>query len=455
MPVFERRSAMPVPADELYAYHARPGAFQRLAPPWHKLRALEESGGVTGGRLTFQYRVGPHRGRWAAEMGGHEEGRQFVDRQLGGPFAAWEHTHRFVPVDEQTSELHDRVEYSLPAGRLTDTVGRRPAERQLDRVFAFRHERTRADLERHAVWAAEPRFKVAIAGASGLIGGGLSSYLTTAGHEVVRLVRRPAAGPDEVSWSPAAGRLDPAGLAGVDAVVNVAGVSLAGLWTKGRRGAIRASRVDSARTLAAAMAKMDPPPRVFVSASAVGAYGSRGGEEVTEEVGLGSGFLADVCREWEAAASAAAESGVRVVTPRFGIMMSGAGGVLGPVLPLFRAGLGGQLGDGRQWWSWVDLDDGLAALEWMLHDEELAGPVNLAAPDAVTNHEFTKALAHVLRRPSVFRAPRGALERALGGMAEEMLLASQRAVPAKLTARGFRFARPALDDSLRFQLGRR
>jgi hypothetical protein len=212
--------------------------------------------------------------------------------------------------------------------------------------------------------------------------------------------------------------------------------------------------VDSTRTLSATLAQMDAPPRVFVSASAVGAYGSRGGEEITEDSGLGSGFLADVCREWEAAATAAAESGVRIVTPRFGVMMSGAGGVLGPVLPLFRAGLGGQLGDGRQWWSWVDLDDGLAALEWMLHDEELAGPVNLAAPDAVTNREFTKTLAHVLRRPSVFGAPRGVLERALGGMAHEMLLASQRAVPAKLTARGFSFARPALEASLRFQLGR-
>jgi len=456
MPVFESRSLMPVPIDELFAYHARPGAFERLAPPWQRLRILEQEGGMRdGGRVEFKVYVGPVGKRWVAEMGGYVEGRQFVGRQVEGPFASWEHTHRFLPgADGSTSELLDHIEYSLPAGILTDPIGAGPARKQLERLFRFRQARTRADLERHAVWADRPRLRVAISGASGLIGSSLAVYLTTAGHEVVKLVRRAAAGPGEVSWDPAAGRLDPADLAGVDAVVNLAGVSIASLWTAGRREAILNSRVDATRTLVAAMARMDAPPAVFVSASAVGAYGSRGGAAVTEHTELGSGYLADVCRAWEAAAAPVADAGVRVVTPRFGIVMSGAGGALAKMLPAFKVGLGARLGDGHQWWAWIDLDDLLAAVEWMLHDEDLSGAVNVTAPEPVTNLEFTKTLGHVLRRPAALAAPRLAVAKGLGGMGREMFLASQRAVPARLRAQGFRFTIPELEPALRFELGR-
>jgi len=456
MPVFEWSSIMPVPVDELFAYHARPGAFERLAPPWQKLRVLEQTGGMKdGGRVVFKAYVGPVGKRWVAEMGGYIEGRQFVDRQVEGPFASWEHSHRFLPGGgDGTSELLDHVEYRLPAGFLTDSVGARPARKQLERLFRFRHARARTDLERHAVWADRPRLKVAISGASGLIGSSLAVYLTTAGHEVVKLVRRPAAGPGEVSWDPAAGRLDPADLAGVDAIVNLAGVSIASLWTAGRRAAILSSRVQATGTLVEALRKMETPPKVFVSASAVGAYGSRGGEALTELTELGDGYLADVCRAWEAAAAPAAASDVRVVMPRFGIVLSGAGGALATMLPAFKAGLGTRFGDGHQWWSWIELDDLLAALEWVLHDDELSGVVNVTAPEPVTNLEFTKTLGHVLRRPAALALPRLAVAKGLGGMGEEMFLASQRAVPMRLNERGFRFGFPQLEPALRYELGR-
>jgi uncharacterized protein (TIGR01777 family) len=455
MPVFERRSLMPVSVDELFAYHARPGAFERLAPPWQKLRVLEQSGGMKdGGRIVFKAYVGPVGRRWVAEMGGYVEGRQFVDRQVEGPFASWEHTHRFLPIDGDSSELLDHVEFNLPAGFLADSVGARPARKQLKRLFRFRHARTRADLEAHAKWAGRPRLRVAISGASGLIGSSLAVYLTTAGHEVVKLVRREAAGPGEVSWDPATGRLDPAGLADVDAVVNLAGVSIAGVWTPSRKRAIHDSRVQATGTLVAAMAALEKPPAVFVSASAVGAYGHHGGEAVTEQTKLGSGFLADVCKAWEEAAAPAADLGVRVVNPRFGIVVSGAGGAVATMLPAFKAGLGGRLGDGTQYWAWVELDDVLAALEWLLFDEELSGAVNVTSPDPVTNREMTETIGHVLRRPAVLAAPGAALRHGLGGMGEEMLLASQRAVPARLRSRGFRFAHPDLEQALRFELGR-
>jgi uncharacterized protein (TIGR01777 family) len=454
MPIFEWRSVMPASADEVFAYHARPGAFRRLAPPWQKMRVLEETGDVTSGRVAFDVWVGPVKRHWVAEMGSAMPGRQFVDRQLDGPFASWEHVHRFVPIDDERSELLDHIEFSLPAGGLTDSVGEGPAGKTLARLFRFRHERTRLDLERHALWADRPRLTVAIAGASGLIGSHLADYLTTAGHRVIRLVRNAEARPGEVPWDPATGALYHGALEGVDAIVNLSGVSLNGIWTSSRKRSILDSRIQATRTLAEAIARMDSPPSVFVSVSAVGAYGSRGDETVTEQTELGAGFLADVCRAWEVAAAPAAAAGVRLVTPRFGIAVSASGGAVGAMLPAFRAGAGTRLGKGDQYWAWVELDDLLAAIEWALHDEELEGVVNVTAPEPVTNREFTKTLGRVLRRPAAFAAPAFVLRHGLGGMGDEMLLASQRAVPARLKERGFRFAFPALEGALRYELGR-
>ena len=454
MPIFEWRSVMPASADEVFAYHARPGAFRRLAPPWQKMEVLEESGDVTGGRVAFDVWFGPLRRRWVAEMGSAISGRQFVDRQVEGPFSSWEHVHRFVPVDESHSELIDHIEYSLPAGGLTDAVGEGPAGKTLERLFRFRHERTRLDLERHALWTEGPRLTVAIAGASGLVGSHLADYLSTAGHRVVRLVRNRDAGPDHVSWDPASGALRPETLEGVDAIVNLSGVNLGGVWTPGRKRAILESRLQATRTLVEAVARMERPPQVFLSVSAVGAYGSRGDETITEQTPLGEGLLADVCRVWEEAAAPVADAGVRLVTPRFGIIVSAAGGAVAAMLPAFKAGLGTRLGSGDQYWAWVALDDVLAALEWMLHDEDLQGPVNVTAPQPLTNREVTKTLGKVLRRPAVLAAPTLLLRHGTGGMGDEMLLASQRALPERLQERGFRFAFPELEGALRYELGK-
>jgi uncharacterized protein (TIGR01777 family) len=454
MPIFEWRSVMPASADEVFAYHARPGAFRRLAPPWQKMRVIEETGDVTAGRVAFDVWFGPVKRHWVAEMGSAMPGRQFVDRQLDGPFSSWEHVHRFVPIDDERSELLDHIEYSLPAGGLTDAVGEGPAGKTLSRLIRFRHERTRLDLGRHAEWADQPRLTVAIAGASGLIGSHLADYLTTAGHRVVRLVRNKDAGPGEVPWDPATGALYHGALEGVDAIVNVSAVSLFGIWTPGRKKAILSSRVQSTRTLAEAIARMESPPSVFINASAVGAYGSRGGEAITEQTPRGEGFLADVCQAWEDAASPAREAGVRVVTPRQGIVISAAGGALATMLLPFKSGLGGRLGDGDQYWSWVALDDLLAAFEWTLHDDGLEGVVNFTAPEPLTNRDVTRTLGRVLRRPAALAAPTFVLRHGLGGLGDQMLLASQRALPARLKERGFRFAFPTLEGALRYEVGR-
>lgn len=298
--------------------------------------------------------------------------------------------------------------------------------------------------------------RVAVTGAGGLIGRPLVASLAASGHDVRRWVRRTPRGPDELAWDPAAGKLDRAALEGVDAVVHLAGESIAGgRWTAARRAAIRDSRVRSTRLLADAIAALARPPRVFVSASAIGIYGDRGDAWLDETSAPGEGFLADVGREWEAAAAPAAAAGVRVAHPRTGIVLAGAGGALGAMLPLFRLGLGGPLGNGRQWWSWISLPDMVATLLHALGRDDVVGPFNAVAPAPATCGAFARALGATLGRPALLPAPAFALRLVLGrDQADELLLASARVRPTVLERTGFKFAHPELAGALRAVLGR-
>ncbi|GBD14409.1 Epimerase family protein [bacterium HR25] len=296
--------------------------------------------------------------------------------------------------------------------------------------------------------------KVLVSGSSGLIGSALVPALRQAGHQVVRLVRRRPEPPDEFFWLPDAGQLDRSALEGVDAVVHLAGETIGKRWTSSAKERIRASRIEGARLLTEAMREMGTPPRVFVSASAVGYYGDRGSEILDENEAPGRGFLAEVCKDWEAATRPAVERGVRVVNARTGIVLSGRGGALKAMLPLFQLGLGGVLGDGRQYMSWIAIDDVVRGYLHLLEDSGLSGPVNLTSPNPVTNAEFTQTLAKVLGRPAFLRVPAQVLTLPLGEMAQETLLASQRAIPRRLLERGFQFQYPELEGALRHVLGR-
>ncbi len=297
--------------------------------------------------------------------------------------------------------------------------------------------------------------KIVVAGASGLIGGALVPALRGAGHEVVRLVRREAAGADEVTWNPAAGALDGGRLEGVEAVINLCGENVgAGRWTKARRERILRSRVESTRTLVTACAKLGHKPAVFLNASAVGFYGDAGEEELSEETGAGLGFLPETCLIWETNAEGAKRAGIRTVLLRFGVVLAPNGGALAKMLPLFRLGLGGRLGDGRQWWSWVSLDDAVGAIHHALTDGRCSGPVNVVAPAAVTNAEFAATLAQVLDRPAAFPVPGFLLRLLFGRMAQETVLASAQVRPERLSASGYGFRHEKLDAALRHLLGK-
>lgn len=454
-PVSEFRVALPVAREAAFAWHAAPGALERLSPPWRAVRVRRRTGGLAdGAQVTLE--GGFPVGRWTAEHFGTEPPVHFRDRQVAGPFARWEHLHEFVPApgDASACTLIDRIEWQLPAAPFS-ALAHGFVQQELRALFAWRHRVLARDLTELATAPPLPRV-VAVTGASGLIGSALTAYLGTQGCTVRRFVRRAARDAHEIAWDPARGTLDPAALADVDAVVHLAGAGIADArWTEARKRELVESRIASTRTLVRALVEARGACRVLVSASAVGVYGDRGDAPLEDASPPGRGFLADLALAWEDAAAPAARAGMRVAHPRIGIVLWPQGGALAPMLPLFAFGAGGPLGSGRQWWSWVTLHDLLGMLRFALVTPALSGPFAAVAPQTARMGELAHALGRVLRRPSLLPAPAFALRLVLGReMADGMLLASQRLRPAVLERLGFAYRDPQLEPALRALLGR-
>ena len=450
------RLALPLCAEQAFAWHERPGAFERLSPPWQRVRELERTGGIRdGARVTLD--LGFPAGRWRLEHHDYAAGRAFHDRQLSGRFAKYAHAHRFV-ADGDGCVLEDQLEWRLPLSPLSAPVDAFVA-REFERLFAWRHRVTRRDLEHLALRPGKP-LSVGVTGASGFLGRELCAFLSTQGHRVVRFVRAGQEGSspapatveesNAIAWDPARGVLDPASLAGLDAVVHLAGAGIADApWTPARKRELIESRVRSTDTLARALASAAGGPRVLVSTSAIGWYGDRGDEQLTEASAPGRGFLAELAQRWEAAAEPARTAGVRVVHPRIGLVLWPQAGALAKLAPPFRFGAGGPLGNGRAWWSWITLHDLLDALLFAIENAALTGAFNAVAPKPARQRDVARALGHALARPALVPAPAFALRALLGReQADEMLLASQRVEPVALVAAGFAFRDPELEPAL-------
>lgn len=444
--------------EDVFAWHERPGALERLTPPWAEAEVLRQDGGIRdGGKVVLRIRRGPTTFRWELRHRDYEHGRGFADEQISGPLKHWLHRHRFSENGDGGTLVEDEVEVEPPLGAAGAALGPGLVRRELGRLFRFRYRRLFTDLARHAEHADRPRLTVAITGSSGLIGTDLRHFLTTGGHRVIRLVRdRRLLADDAIFWNPSTGEIDADGLARADAVVHLAGVSLvSGRWTEARKRAIEGSRVKGTDLVARTLAELGRSgPRVMISSSAVGYYGDRGGAPLDENAPPGRGFLSEVCTAWEAATLPAERAGIRVVNLRTGPALSPAGGMLGKMLLPFKMGVGGRLGSGKQYISWIDLDDLVALILHAIHSESLSGPVNATAPHPVTNATFTSAFGRTVGRPTVVPVPAVAVKAAFGQLGTEALLWGQRAVPRKATQSGFSYFYEGVDESLRFELGR-
>ena len=446
----EYASVVDHPLDEVFAWHTRPGAMRRLVPPWQPMRVVKETESLADGTAILGLPAGL---RWIArhDPAGYDPPYQFRDvlssrglmtlppRVIGW----WRHTHRYSDAGRGTTRVHDIVDTTVPAVALRST-------------FAYRHRQLAEDLAAHADAAAvgARELTIAITGSSGLVGTALGAFLSTGGHRVIRLVRGEPTNDNERRWlpsEPAADLLD-----GVDAVIHLAGESIAGRFTEEHRRAIRDSRIGPTRRLAEVAASTGGRLTTFISASAVGFYGYDCGDtELDEDSPRGDGFLAEVVADWESATAPAAEAGLRVVAVRTGIVQAAAGGTLKLLRPLFAAGLGGRLGSGRQWLSWISIDDLLDIYYRAIYDTRLVGPVNAVAPEPIRNRDYTAALASTLHRPAVLPVPSIGPRLLLGRQgARELAEANQRVRPAVLQTLGHWFRQGAVRDALAHQLGR-
>ncbi|MCA9323471.1 MAG: TIGR01777 family oxidoreductase [Planctomycetes bacterium] len=450
---FQMTSPMPASARELFDWHIRPGAFRRLLPPWEDTRILQECLVEDGAMAILRVPIGPFHARWTAQHEAVVDGKSFRDRQVHGPFASWVHDHVFVPQGKE-SQLQDRVSFVLPGGPL-GRLGKGSAIDRLERLFSYRHETTRRDLLRHASWTGAP-LRVAVSGASGLVGSALCAFLRTGGHEVVELVRDQAVRrPDQAQWSTEQGILEPEKLVDLDALVHLAGAGIADeRWTPERMALLRSSRVEATERLLGSIRESVGLPAVVAVASAIGYYGDRGDEVLDESSRPGEGFLAELCQDWEAAARDVASDTTRVCSMRFGIVTTPTGGALKRMLLPFKLGGGGPVGGGRQWMSWVSIDDAVHAIFHILTHDAMTGPINVCSPQPVTNRDWGKTLGKTLKRPAILPLPAFAARAAFGKLADPLLLASQRVSPSGLASSGFEFFDSELGSGLSRLLGR-
>ncbi len=453
---FDYQTSIDAPATLLEEWHHRPGALPRLTPPGEPIEVIEPAPRIAdGARAEMKLRMVPGLWtRWTAEHTNVRPGEGFTDLQVQGPFRDWVHTHRFLPDPEnpQKSILRDQVVCEPFGGFLGRILAKPILTRRMNRLFAWRHARTKADVELlHRSPPPRPMHFL-ITGAGGMIGRALVPYLLQAGHKITTLSRS-ATGPNARVWDPEKGHIDLAGLDPVDAVVHLAGENVAeGSWTAERRRAILESRTKSTRLLAEGVAGLSPRPPVFISASGVSAYRANGRMQDESSPVDSATFLGHVVQAWEAAAQPARDAGMRVVNLRLGVVLSPDGGALRKLVAIFHWWIGGPVWHGKMGFPWIAIDDVLELIHRTAWDPMYSGVINGVAPGLVTNGEFTRILGKVMRRPTLFAVPRTAILALFGQMGEETLLADLQVRPARLENLQFPYRFPNLEPALRHLL---
>ena len=428
-------------------------------PPWEVAEEVRADESLeVGSQRVFKFPMGPIKMTWIAEHTGYEPPRFFSDKMVKGPFWSWNHDHYLVE-EEGLTKVIDEVNYQVPFGALGNLADRMLGgilvRGRISQMFKARELRLQRDLSHHSKFSDLPRKRILVAGSSGTIGTQLVAFLDTGGHEVWRLVRRSTKkGKNELFWNPESGDLDPDILEGFDSIIHLGGEGIGDKrWSSDRKRAIRDSRVVSTTLLSNAISKMRKKPEVLIMASAIGWYGDRGEEELDEKSESGSGFLPRTCIDWESAASEAVNAGVRTVFLRTGIVLTATSGALGKMLLPFQIGAGGPMGGGKQWMSWISLDDEIYAIHHLLMRRESDGVYNLTSPDPVRQRRFAKVLGRVLRRPAILPLPALAIKALFGEMGVSLTMESQKVLPNRLLEEGYDFLHTDLEKALRDTLG--
>lgn len=461
------KSKFTIDPKAIWNWHAAPGAFERLCPYWEsvlvrkRFPGIDNPSNIAEGAVVEldMYPLAPltiPKLHWTIRHHGYIEGCKFEDQQLQGPFSYWNHQH----IIHADGSLEDIIDYELPFSPLSDIVAKAFTEAKLKRLFKYRHAVTASDLRTQTQYQGKP-MKILVSGATGLVGKQLCAYLSTAGHSVYKLVRHKNNNTHDIYWNPETADIDITALeaAQLDAVIHLAGENIAAKrWSSKQKSLIKNSRINGTTLLSVTLAKLNHKPKTLISASAIGYYGDRGDELLNENSSSGGGnaacqFLAETCKLWEASSKAASDAGIRVVHARFGVILDPRGGALAKLLLPFKLGAGGIIGNGRQYMSWIAIDDVLGALYHCLMTESLRGAVNLVAPRALTNLEFTRVLGRVLWRPTIAPLPAFAARIILGEMADGLLLSSTRVEPKALSQTGYQFHYAELEPALRHLLG--
>jgi len=439
--------------SSVFDWHEREGALFRLSPPWEQISLIFKEGGIKeGGVCNISLKMGMLSVPWHAEHLIYEKDKFFKDRQKKGPFALWEHSHYFSEENGVT-RVKDHVDYQLPLHPLSTAIAGGFARKKLERMFRYREDVCKNDIEFYEEYKPKPK-TIVVSGSSGVLGSALIPFLQTQGHKVIRLLRdKSKLCIGDVCWNPYAGIIEEK-FENADVVIHLTGEPIGeGKWTDMKKREIIDSRVRSTALLADTLAKMKNPPKTFICASAIGFYGNRGDTVITESARHGDDFISKVCKKWEDAAKPAIEQGIRTVFMRIGVVLTPAGGALARMALPFSMGLGPIFGSGRQYMSYISLDDVLYATSHIMETESLTGAVNLTTPYAMTNRDFSDTLAKYYKKPRFLKIPSYIVEKMFGQMGREVLLSGANVYPEKLLNSGFRFRYPELRDVLTHELG--
>ncbi len=452
---FQHSSLFLCTPQELYTWHSRPGALERLLPPWEKTSVISRTGTIApGSTVRLKMFAGPVPYTWHARHVADQPGIMFRDIQQKGPFAKWIHTHRFTGEGDG-ARLDDYIEYALPGPGIISDLAGKFVEPTLKRIFTYRHQTLRRDIQIHQQYSQTP-LRILITGGSGPLGSALKPLLTTGGHEVWSLVRRPPIqNRHEIYWDPEKGVIDASSLPELDGIIHLAGDNIGqGRWTERKKKRVLDSRQQGTDLIARTAAAMSPKPKVLLSASAVGFYGNTEGRCIREDDQAGRDFISHVCSLWERSARPAEDAGIRTVFMRIGVVLTPRGGALQRLLTTSAVGFAKRFGSGKQYVSWISMDDMIYAMLHALKTESLHGAVNFASPAPVTNEELMHTLARVLRRPLLPSIPAGLLKTIYGQMASEVLLSGCRVSTEKLKQSGYCFRHSDLMQALQVLLGK-